>query len=526
MAADPQVVESQQDRLGMWASLSLRARYDAVWFAREILQLKPMNGEPTLDEDPNASWELDLWQVEMMNACCDVARKRAGFPTVCNHDGHQLISIRACQGPGKTFGAAVLMHWFNFAFPGRIVATAPKIQQVTSRLWNEFRKVAERAAPGYRELFEVGATSITWAGDPKWFAVAETGAQPENLQGFHDKYIMVIADEASGVDEAIFPVLRGALSTGVVPIGLLIGNPTQNIGTFYDSHMREDVRRDFYTMHVSIANSKRVSREWADAMIRSYGNDSPAVRVRVYGEFADSGEGQLIPLLWISNARRHAVDPMKGDGSLPRWRISVDVADGGEDKTVITVGRHYDTVRCMLYQREYSFPAAEAPIRAADEVERLWHLHNCHRDNADDIVVDSLGVGAGTAGSLLDRGLPVVTYRGGESSDDPSQWRNRRVQSYLALRNDFRDGRIALADDMTPEWADFEAQLCSIKVRPGTERVEDLITKDEMKRKGFKSPDRADSLAMQYATQAPRLTLQATQRTGLHVVTSNLWDGM
>jgi hypothetical protein len=250
------------------------------------------------------------------------------------------------------------------------------------------------------------------------------------------------------------------------------------------------------------------------------------VRIRVYGEFADSDEGQLVPLAWIAKAREREWDHIIGDGSLPKVRISADIADGGEDKTVLTVGKHYQSAKVMLFQKEYSFPSAVAPIRAADEIERLWKRYNCSNENGDDCVVDSLGVGAGCAGSLIDRGYPVITYKGGESSDDSSQWRNRRVQSYIALRNDFRDGRIVLPDFMveSDEWADVEAQICSIRARPGNDRNEDLITKDQMKTEGMKSPDRADSLAMQYATQSPRLSLEPPAPSEMLAVHSNLWD--
>lgn len=47
--------------------------------------------------------------------------------------------------------------------------------------------------------------------------------------------------------------------------------------------------------------------------------------------------------------------------------------------------------------------------------------------------------------------------------------------------------------------------MCSIKRKPGMEKNEDLITKQEMVDKGLRSPDRADSIAMQFATQQPEL---------------------
>jgi len=122
--------------------------------------------------------------------------------------------------------------------------------------------------------------------------------------------------------------------------------------------------------------------------------------------------------------------------------------------------------------------------------------------------VDSIGVGAGTAGYLLKKGYPVVQYRGGEASDDPKRWRNRRVQSYLVLRDGLRDGTVVIEDkflDGEADWDELEAQLCSIKRKPGAERLEDLETKQDMLRRGIKSPDRPDSMAMVNATRAPKM---------------------
>jgi hypothetical protein len=155
--------------------------------------------------------------------------------------------------------------------------------------------------------------------------------------------------------------------------------------------------------------------------------------------------------------------------------------------------------------------------------------------NGDDIVIDGMGVGAGTAGFVMKESeeraaasrkpVNVVVYRGGESSDDPKLWRNRRVQSFLVLRNAFRDNLITMSDDVHPDrnaWSDFEAQLCCIRMKPSNERVEDLVTKEEMKREGVKSPDLADSLAMQFATQAPRYAARQFKPTDIFTIESTL----
>lgn len=493
-----------------YAALIKAARFDPVWFAREVLQLKVLPGEPTIDEDPDGAWELDGWQIEMLQAAGDVVRKVYNKPTVCNHDGVPLITVRACQGPGKTFGAAVLLHWFQFCFPALAVCTAPKLGQVTGRLWREFIKIQGRAIPGYSSLMDVGGKSIAWRTAEerflrRWIAIAETASTPESLQGFHEKYLLVIIDEASGVLDQMAAVMRGAMSTGRVVLALIIGNPNKTTGFFADSHRRADLASDYYRMRVSWENSKRVKRSWVEQMVRQYGNNSPVVKIRCYGDFAETSELQLIAPEWIVDAVQREW-PAEGDGSMTRLRMSIDVADGGEDETVITIARHWQSVVEVLRVYRYSFETAHAVPKAFEEAVRLWEEWSFNTQRGDDIVVDSMGVGSGVAGLLLRADFPTIVYKGGESASNPDRYRNRRVQSYIALRNAFRDGQMILRENAVDDMASFEAQLCSVQMVPGSDRrVEDLVTKEQMKRDGIKSPDMADSLAMQFATQAPAL---------------------
>lgn len=529
--------------VGAFHEAQTRARTDPVWFAKNILNLRALPGEPTLRTNPDLTWEMDEWQIELLEAAADVYRKLIGLPTVINHDGKPYITVRAPHGPGKTFGAAMLMHWFGFCFPGLIPCTAPKLDQLKSRLWREFRKISARAFTGYSAIAKVDATKITWGnrftrddgteGGFEWYAIAETANAPENLAGFHDQHIMFIIDEASGVPEELYPVVFSALSTGYLRILLMIGNPTRIIGTFADSHLKQDVSKDFYKLHISLDKTKRVKRDWVAQMERQYGRDSPIVKVRCYGDFADAGDFQLIPLQWIVDARNREFNTERGDGSFPRLRVSVDVADGGLDETVVTIARHYDSFVHVLRVERYNFEQHLSPILAAKKALELYVAWGGNPNQGDDIVVDSMGVGAGTAGWLLDnpmpdgRRVPMIPYRGGEASDNIQRWRNRRVQSYLVLRDALREGRIVLADDLLPDrmgWSDFEAQLCSIRVKPGTERVEDLISKEDMRREGIKSPDIADSLAMQFMTRAPSLGTRAPFLDELFTVESPLME--
>jgi hypothetical protein len=488
-----------------------RARTNPVWFAREILQLKQLPGEPSLRTDPQLSWELDEWTIELLEAVADVVRRQEGLPTKFNHQGLNMITVRSMHGPGKTFGLALLMHWFGFSFYGKNPCTAPKLNQLKSRLWPEFRKIRRRALPGYADLTEVMSETIYWMGadgkpDPDHWSFMETASSPESLAGLHDRYMLLLVDEASGVSENLWPVIEGAISTGKVVILVIISNPTRIQGTFAASHLRPNVAKNWYRLHISLDKTARVSRHWVHKMEEKYGKDSPIVKVRCYGEFAEEDANQLISMQWIDNAK---AIPFEIDGSIPRHRLSVDVADGGANYSVITLASHYQSFTHWRKQWQHNYPTGKAVTMLANEVERQWRANELNKMNGDDIVVDSLGVGAGVASILIDRGLPVVLYKGGAKSDNTNLYRNRRVQSYLVLRNDLRDDKVVIEDDFVDEddWDDVYGQLCSIQIRHGTERLEDLMTKEQMVNAGIISPDRADSIAMQYATQAPEMSV-------------------
>ena len=480
----------------------IRIRTDPVWFMTTNFNIK-----------------FDIWQVEALEAMADVIRhnynvkaKKIIFPLLRNQINpltgkpKQKFTIRSMHGPGKTFFMAAVIIWFHFSYKSLSPATAPTIKQLKNRLWPNIRKIQGMGSPFWRKAFEVRTTDCVWYNDPDWKCAAETGATPENLQGYHpiETALFVGVDEASGVDEEMFPVIASALSVGEILILLLIGNPTKIQGTFADSHLKPKVSQYYYQIHVDLAKTSRVSRQWVTEMVDKYGADSPVVRVRCYGEFAAEDENQLISLEWLEAARNRTYTP---DGSIPRQRLSVDCSDGGGNFTVITHALRYASFTLFKKQTKHSYPAGRAVTLTRKEVARIWYANNMKKENGDDIVVDSLGVGAGVTSELVEEGLPVIRYTGGSSSDDKDEWRNRRVQSFMVLRDDYRNGKIVYADGYVneDEWDDHDAQLCSIRSKLGTEKVEDLLTKKEMVDKGIMSPDRADSEAMQMATQSPIL---------------------
>lgn len=470
-----------------------RAKFDPDWFCENILRM------------PN-----ELWQSEFLNAVADLDRIQAGIPTLFNHEGLNQFSLVTGHGPGKTHLLAKAIHWFNFTRKARVPCIGPREKSVKDRLWPEFRKIRNSALDSYKNLLEVRTTRIIWGKDVDWTAIIESAATPENLAGYHDDCILFLVDESSGVNEQMWPVAYGVLSTsGSVLISA--GNPTKTTGEFYKIHNHPLTMSQVYKRYVHPSESKYVSPAWVDSMVAKYGRNSPVVKVRVFGEFSELSDNQLISLEWLQEALLREHEP---DGSIPRKRITCDVADGGEDETIIMVAVIYETFTWIERIERFSFEPSVAVIDAGEACIRMWEAEECSAANGDDLVIDCIGVGTGVAGHVIKHNgklreedkhkmIPVYRYKGGATSDDPKQWRNRRTQSHLVMRDALRDKKVGLHDRVKVVWDDFTAQVCSVKTRLGIERVEDLDTKESMKKAGLKSPDMSDAFSMVYCGKRP-----------------------
>lgn len=483
-------------QVDVWEQAIRKTRSDPCWGAKHILGLT-----------------LDPWQEELIEAVWDAWRFRTGKPTRVNHTGANKITVRAMHGPGKTAGVSFLIHLWQMVRRGNhpSLVTAPKQDHLKNKFFAAMRKTLKSAVPEYRDMVEIDAFKATWCGDPDWSIVGETASDPQNMAGYHDDFLLVVVDEASAVREEFFPVLEGAVSTGFCPVMVLIGNPTSTQGTFALSHLSPKTADHYYRLHVSLDKTTRVSRSWVQQMVDKYGADSDVVRVRCYGEFPKESPDQLIYLHWVHQAFEREI-PAHLLLNRPRKFIMADVADGGKNSSVVTVIYDYGEYDLWAKQVLRDYPRSESPILVGDLVARFWEDERCSAEYGDRIIVDAMGVGAGTAGYLMQKGLPVIQHRGGESSDDAEKYRNRRTQSYVVEAEMFRTGRICIAPDFVADEAerlDLEAQLTCIRRKPFQARVDEIESKKDLIARML-SPDRADSASMRYGHMQSLIDFSAT----------------
>ena len=122
-------------------------------------------------------------------------------------------------------------------YPQKTVCTAPTAAQLFDALFAELKSQLLRLPPALQQLFEVFSERIVLKADPSGSFISCRTARketPEALQGIHSANVLLICDEASSVDNAIFEAAGGSLSTPNSKL-VMVGNPTRAEGYFYDA---------------------------------------------------------------------------------------------------------------------------------------------------------------------------------------------------------------------------------------------------------------------------------------------------
>jgi hypothetical protein len=102
---------------------------------------------------------------------------------------------------GKTcWGACLKSWWYDTRNPSVGLSTAPKLDQVRDLLWKEIRAQRNRVGLGGFP----GPKSLRLETGPKHFAKGVTASSQAGFQGQHEEAVMILIDEAEGVDKSYF----------------------------------------------------------------------------------------------------------------------------------------------------------------------------------------------------------------------------------------------------------------------------------------------------------------------------------
>lgn len=410
-----------------------------------------------------------------------------------------MTTVRSGHGIGKSAVEAWIVIWFMITRPfPKIPCTAPTQHQLFDILWAEISKWKRNNPVLEKELIWTKEKIYLKGHQEEWFAVARTATTPDALQGFHAENVLYIIDEASGVKDAIFEPVLGALSTEGARL-LMCGNPTQLQGFFYESHTKN--RGAYSTFHVDGRKSSRVSKEYVDRIIRMYGEDSNVFRVRVAGEFPLAEDDVFIPLFLLEKSIMTEYFPRKVPNII---RIGCDVARFGDDKTVI--GSRIDEKVTLEKKRH-----GQDTMKTADDIIMLYYdllkRYPGYKDNII-ITVDDSGVGGGVVDRLkqVQRNDPkrfaqmnIVPIIFGQRIKhkyyhDSTTFMMSCVKELLSPTDEY--GKEKPIELILPNDDDLVAQLSGRKYALTENSKVKVESKDAMKKRGMPSPDEADCVLL------------------------------
>ena len=392
-------------------------------------------------------------------------------------------SVRSCYGSGKSHIAAELALWFLCTHqPSKVITTAPSWTQVEKILWTEISKCYNKARVPLGGKLLLTELKI----EDDWFAMGlspkiDVDSEAERFQGFHAPYVLVILDEAAGISNKLWQAAKGLILSNNCRI-LAIGNPSSKIGRFF--HTFKDP--NWHNIHINAFETPNViakkeiipgliTWEWIEERRKDWGETHPLWISKVLGDFPEETEEILILLAWVDKAKNATKEAMGPKG------LGVDVARFGADKTVFTFMHGAKVVEIQSFQ-------GKDTMKTVGKTIQMMYKYDIP---AKCVCIDDCGVGGGVTDRLHEEGHMIQPINAGNTADDSEQFFNKSAEMYWDMRKKFE-----VEDIQIPNDENIIAQLPGRKYSLTSTGKIKIETKDEMKKRGLKSPDHTDSLVL------------------------------
>jgi hypothetical protein len=141
------------------------------------------------------------------------------------------VLVRSSNSVGKTWMSAWLISWFYDTRPRdcAVLTTAPSDASVKQVLWREVRMQRRRAGLGGF----AGPEAPLLRDAPDHIAVGYTAAKVESFHGRHPENLLLVMDEATGVEAPFWAAAKSMFSAGGKHHWLAIYNPTNTSSQAY-----------------------------------------------------------------------------------------------------------------------------------------------------------------------------------------------------------------------------------------------------------------------------------------------------
>lgn len=450
-------------------------------------------------------------------------------------------AVRSCHGSGKSEIASIIACWWVATRPigeAIVVTTAPTYPQVHNILWEAIRRHHRTA----QERYELGLSPMKLPGyitqDDDWksdtgvligFGRKPADSNDHAFQGIHRRFVLVIVDESCGIRPNLFTAVEAITTTENSRI-LAVGNPDDPAAHFFKFFSSDPTwnRIDVssfdspnYTVdhkgHFTDEDREKMGcydpvnckeRAWAERYERdkdtdpdilpmlpnktwvelrraAWGEDSPLWASKVLGEFPKTSLNTLFSLQTMQTGWDTTLVPAR-DAAIV---LGVDLSRFGPD---------YSTVYKMEdgHLRLVDAWGGKADETKVDGMESASRVHQLALSyGATEVRVDSEGIGGPILDQIvrLSEGMyEVIEMRGSQPSPDRFRWANARAYWYDSLRENMAAGHVDIDIEDTKLSDELQQIQYHFKNRQGALQIE---SKDDMRKRGLKSPDYSDAAA-------------------------------
>ncbi len=446
---------------------------------------------------------VDLWsrQAEIANAIAMCER-------VAAKTGHKI---------GKSLMAAGLCLWWACTRPNALVLiTAPGYDQVKGIIWKELQRLHKKVRGQVGGVIPLDPSTGLRLGNGSEILGMATNT-PERVAGRSGAAVLVIVDEASGYPDMLWEALQTSAAGGDDAMEgageariLAIGNPTRTSGWFFEIFRTQNPDWSQHTVsseetpNVRAANDNGgvdlekmipglASMKFITTQRNECGADymtHPVYMVRVLGLYPERSSNSVIAL---ANIDRAANDNARKAVWIPRPPndvcFGVDPARFGDDDSCIapSIGQWMGDIT--------AFSGLDGP-QLAREVEAMARPYALQGRRVR-VNVDGAGVGASVVDALVrcklaqEGKLYVCDINASAVADSETEYLNLRAQLWFDM-NAWLAGGGSLPKD--PELTrELLAPTYAFAKRCGRIQVE---SKDDIKKKIGRSPDRADAACL------------------------------
>lgn len=435
--------------------------------------------------------------------------------------------VKASHSVGKSHLAGGMVNWwYDTRSPGVCLTTAPTDRQVKDVLWKEVRRQRGKR-PGF-----IGPKMPRLESDPTHFAHGFTARDATSFQGQHEASILLIFDEAVGIDAEFWEAAE-SMCQGAEYGWLAIFNPTDTTSRAY---MEEQLGARHWTVidipateHPNIALElsgapprypSAVRLDWLTGKIekwceRIHADDAgptdlqwppgsgqwwrpgPLADSRLLARWPSSGSGVWSDAAWGA-AESALLEP--GIADLPE--IGCDVARFGDDNTEIHV-------RCgpvsLYHESRNGWDTARTAARLK-ALCREWAGWTSDRRGRDVepvdprtivVKVDDDGVGGGVVDQAVD--YSFFGLSAAEAALDKEDYPNRRSELWFAVAQRARAGNLSLALISREDRLELKRQAMAPTWKVDGQGRRVVEPKDETKKKLGRSPDGLDAMNLAYA---------------------------